>query len=403
MPRPVTYLSSEYPALSHTFIDREIQAIRTRDITVHTASVNRPAHLERMTDRERRESAETLYIKSVSPLSVIKTHFRLLKRAPLSYLRMTGKTLNLVRTHLRSLFKGAAYLAEAGVLLEWMEKRDSSHVHVHFANPSATVAMIASWYGTVDFSLSVHGPDVFYNVDPMALEPKFRQATFIRAISHYCRSQIQRLLPPAEWDKVHIVHCGVDPEQFGPRPDPGNEHPVILCVGRLVPAKGQHVLVRACALLAREGFRFKLVLVGDGPDRDSLARMVREYGLDDHVQLTGPLGQPEVRKWYDRADIFVLASFAEGLHVVLMEAMAKTIPSISTRITGHGELLRSGENGLLVPASDTDGLTDALRSLLTNPELRKQLGAAGRESVLAEFDLENNCAKMAELFASSNP
>lgn len=131
---------------------------------------------------------------------------------------MAGKTLNLVRSHLHSLFKGAAYLAEAGVLLSWMEKRGSSHVHVHFANPSATVAMIASWYGTVDLSLSVHGPDVFYNVDAMALEPKFREATFIRAISHYCRSQIQRLLPPGQWDKVHIVHCGVDPKQFAPGP-----------------------------------------------------------------------------------------------------------------------------------------------------------------------------------------
>lgn len=171
-------------------------------------------------------------------------------------------------------------------------------------------------------------------------------------------------------------------------------------MGRLVPAKGQHVLIRACALLAREGFRFRLVLVGDGPDGVSLKRMIREYGLSDHVELTGPLGQPEVRAWYDRADIFVLASFAEGLPVVLMEAMAKTIPSVSTRITGHGELIRSGENGLLVPASDTDGLTKALRSLLTDPKLRDRLGKAGRESVLAEFDLNANCVKMAELFTT---
>ncbi len=174
--------------------------------------------------------------------------------------------------------------------------------------------------------------------------------------------------------------------------------PQLLCVGRLVPAKGQHILLNACALLKNEGVRFHLTLIGDGPDRTSLEQFSREHGLEGAVTFTGVQGQDKVREWYDMADMFILASFAEGVPVVLMEAMAKEIPVISTRITGIPELIEHGHNGLLATPADTEDLARKIRTLIEDPEMRKRLGREGRKSVERRYNQHINNNKMVDLF-----
>jgi glycosyltransferase involved in cell wall biosynthesis len=246
--------------------------------------------------------------------------------------------------------------------------------------------------------MSVHGPDVFYNIDPLLLAEKVRRAAFVRCISYYCQSQLMRLVPPALWDKLDIVRCGINPEVFSPHRSLGNGVPEILCVGRLVPAKGQHILLEACNELRKRDVIFHLTYVGDGEDRPSLESLTREFGLTDSVTFTGAVGQHDVHKYYDYADIFVLASFAEGVPVVLMEAMAKEIPSVSTRITGVPELIDDGKDGILVSPSDVQGLADTLQELLSNKVLRRRLGANGRRKIIDKYNLSQNCPFMADLF-----
>ena len=273
-----------------------------------------------------------------------------------------------------------------------------AHVHVHFANPAATVAMIAAAHGSVHYSLSVHGPDVFYNVNPMLLAEKVKRARAVRCISYYCRSQLMRLVSHDLWTKFHIVRCGIDPDRFAPRPDPENEISEILCLGRLVPAKGQHILLEACGALGQRKVPFHLTFVGGGQDRDSLEALAHRLEIADRVEFTGPVGQDAVHEYYDRADLFVLASFAEGVPVVLMEAMAKEVVAVSTRITGIPELIEDGVDGVLVAPSHAEGLADKLQELIENPDLRRRLGAKGRAKVMERYDLGRNCRKMAQFF-----
>lgn len=398
---PVTdlaYLSSEYPAISHTFIFREVQALRRHGFRVHTASIRRPAHIDLMTDQERADAAQTLYIKNCGVAALVSAHAGLKLRHFVRYQRMFLYALGLWWKGPLSLFKSAAYFAEAGVLVRWMLRHEVSHVHVHFANPAATVALIAASSGLVTYSLSVHGPDEFYNINQDLIPEKVRNAVFARCISFYCRSQLQRVSPYADWDKFPIVRCGVDLSKFSLRTDPANAVPEILCVGRLVPAKGQHLLLKACHALREQGVKFHVTLVGGGPDRESLERLAHQLGLQDAVTFTGPVGQDAIHAHYDKADIFALPSFAEGLPVVLMEAMAKGIPCVTTSITGIPELVRDGETGLLAPASDWEGLADAIRRLIEDAPLRKRLGTAAREIVVREYDVFKNCASMAEAF-----
>ncbi len=398
MNKELVYLASEYPAVSHTFVFREIQALRSLGFVIDTASIRKSDRLEVMSQAERSEAENTFYVKAQPWLLILLAHAQLFFRAPHRYMAMA---LHALRYRFRAPLRSVAalgYFVEAGILVYWMLKRRRRHVHVHFANPAATVALIASRSGWVTFSLSVHGPDVFYNVDKNLLEEKFKHAVFVRCISYYCLSQVQRLLPIDQWSKCAIVRCGIDLAQFQPRPSPVANPPEILCVGRLTPAKGQAVLLHACRLLRVRGRAFHLTLVGDGPDRVMLESLAQELEIADAVHFAGAVGQHEIQAYYDRATVFVLPSFAEGLPVVLMEAMAKGVPCLSTRITGIPELIRHGENGLLVTPADVQGLAVAIEELLREPSTCERFSNEGRATVERDFDLGKNASTMASLF-----
>jgi colanic acid/amylovoran biosynthesis glycosyltransferase len=260
------------------------------------------------------------------------------------------------------------------------------------------VGLIAGRIFPIGFSMSVHGPDEFYDAPGYRLAEKIEGAAFICCIGYYCRSQLMKLSPPAHWPKLEIAPLGVDPSAFSPRPF--REHPSpfqILCVGRLVSAKGQHILVDAIAALLRAGHEVRLRLVGGGPDRASLEEQVGRLGLGDRVVFEGVVNQDRIRAIYAEADCFALASFAEGIPVVLMEAMAMEIPCVTTFITGHPELIRDGVDGVLVAPSDETALAEAIAGLIADPERRRRLGEAGRRRVIEKYDLENNTRRLADI------
>lgn len=395
--RSIAYLCSEYPAVSHTFIYREIESLRRAGMTVHTASIRKPSNLEYMTAPEQEEAARTMMVLDTPIPMMMKAHLHCLLKKPSGYLRMAAEGSKLLFKGPKSPLKALAYFAEAGILLEWIHRNGITHIHEHFGNPTALVALLMKSYGGMSYSISVHGPDIFYTVDSAMLAEKILNASFIRCISHYCRSQIMRISEAQRWNTLHIVRCGVDPDIYTVRPEPGNSIPNIICVGRLVPAKGQHILLEACSLLQKQGLVFKLTLVGDGPDRHSLEEFVASNNLEGTVTFTGVLGQDKVRIQYDKADLFVLASFAEGVPVVLMEAMAKEIPVISTCITGIPELIEHGHDGLLARPGDAVDLSNQILTLLENPALRQLFGKAGRRKVIANYSQHNNNLKMVDL------
>lgn len=289
-------------------------------------------------------------------------------------------------------------LIEVGIIVNWMFKKNISHTHVHFANPAATVMMIASFYKNISYSMSVHGPDIFYNIEANILTEKIKKALFVRCISFYCQSQLMRIVSYNYWQNFHIIRCGIDPKVYIPRPEPLNDKPELLCVGRLVSAKGQHILLQACSKLSEDNINYHLTFVGDGEDRPTLELSVNELNIKENITFTGAIGQDDVLPYYEKANIFVLASFAEGVPVVLMEAMAKEIPSISTRITGIPELIENNVDGILVDSSNVSELAQKLKELITNPDRLKQLGVNGRKKVLKKYDLNANCKALADIF-----
>jgi glycosyltransferase involved in cell wall biosynthesis len=389
----LAYLVSRYPAISHTFILREVLALRDLGFDIEVASINpggaAPAG---WTAQEKAETERTYCVKQTPKTAILATHLRGLLRHP-------GRYFAAGRYALRFGGYGLFYFVEAVLLAGWMERHRLTHLHVHFATPAASVGLILTRFAPVTMSITVHGPDEFYDVSSYHLTEKIEGAAFLCAIGSFARSQLMKLSDPAHWDKLEVTPLGVDPAQFAPRPfrrDP--ERFEILCVGRLTPAKGQHILLRALRRIrdARPGVLLRFV--GDGPDRESLEQATARLGLTDCVRFEGAVNQDRIRAFYDAADLFALASFAEGIPVVLMEAMAMTVPCVSTCITGIPELIRDGIDGLLVPASDDEGLAAAILRLIEDPDMRRRLGCAGRQRVIEKYDLARNIDRLAEVF-----
>ncbi len=379
---------------------REVLELRARGFEIEVASINPPDRpTTALTQTEKDEAETTFYVKRAGFRGAATAQLDMLLKRPRRYFTGLFFALSLARTDLRQLAFCFFYFVEAVMLARWMREKSLSHLHVHFATPAATVALILKRLASIEISITVHGPDEFYDVPGYFLLEKLRSARFVCAIGFYARSQLMKIAPASQWDKFEVAPLGVDPKLFEPQAiRTVSEMFEILCVGRLVPAKGQHVLISAVSQLVRSGRAVRLRLVGDGPDRQSLELEVRRLRLEESVCFEGALNQDRIRQRYETADVFALASFAEGIPVVLMEAMAMEIPCVTTWITGVPELIRHEIDGLLVGPSDVDALAAALLRLMDDAELRQRLGRAGRLRVQDRYDLSRNVTRLAEIF-----
>jgi len=404
----IAYLCSRYPAVSHTFVLREVKALRGLGAKIVTFSIRRAGsdHLLSVADRE--AFASTFAILPPRWTSLVRAHLKLAVRAPAAYLSTLALALRLAPSGLRGRLWQCFYFVEAVVLWSECRRHEIRHVHVHLANVAADVALLASHLGSAfepehpwSWSFTMHGPTEFADVHRHRLAEKVASAQFVVCISDYARSQLMALSPPEMWDRLRVVHVGLPIGQFTRSEDgrPLHDDPLIVCVGRHVPEKGQAVLLEAAALLRERGHEVVATLAGDGPSRPALERIAERLGIASQVRFPGAIGQDEIHALYDGASIFCLPSFAEGIPVVLMEAMAMELPVVSTRITGIPELIDDGHTGLLVAPGRADELADALERLLLDTSLARTLGARARQKVLQEFNEETSAEQLCTLFS----
>jgi colanic acid/amylovoran biosynthesis glycosyltransferase len=403
----IGYLCNLYPGISSTFITREVVALRGRGVEIDTLSIRRASGPHVLAPLHRREAATTFSVLPPTPSRLVGSHLRALAASPLRYLGALATAVRMSRPGARGLLWGMFYFAEAGIVWDECRRRGLRHLHVHFGNVACDVALLATCLGPRGdartprtFSFTVHGPTEFFELSENRLEEKARRAALVVCISNFARSQLMSITDYDEWEKLRIVHCGIDPDVFAPveRVRRSGEPLRILCVGRLVAVKGQAVLLEALADLRRRGMAVHLTLVGDGPSRAALERRATQLGLGEHVTFTGPMGDDRMPGFYADADVFCLPTFAEGLPIVLMEAMATELPVVTTPVAGIPELVEDRVTGRIVAPSDAGQLADALEELGREPELARRLGVAGREKVLAEFDIRDAAAELERLF-----
>ena len=399
LPRRVAYLINQYPKVSHSFIRREILALERQGVAVLRVAVRgwRDALPDPADEAER---ARTRYLlqRGLAPLLIAAA--RLALTQPGRFVAAARLALSMWRRSQRTLFHHLAYLAEAAELVGWLAGERIDHLHAHFGTNPAEVAMLARALGGPPYSFTVHGPEEFDHPEALGLGEKGRRAAFVVAISSFGRSQLYRWLPQMHWPKVQVVHCGLERAFHEGTAAGVAAAPRLVCVGRLCEQKGQLLLVQALQRVVARGVALELVLAGDGELRAEIEALIDRLGLRAQVRITGWIGSAEVRDEILAARALVLPSFAEGLPVVIMEAMALRRPVITTFVAGIPELVRDGENGWLVPAGDIDALASAIQACLAAaPDVLERMGSAAHRRVLERHDIDREAAKLAALFA----
>jgi len=392
----LAYLINQYPQPSQSFIRREILAHEAAGWPVERFTIRRfDGKLADPGDEA--ERGKTTAILGGGKLGLIKA---LLGQA----VSNTGNFLTALKLAIkngRTADRGGVllhlvYLGEACILLPMLRAKGIDHVHAHFGTNSTTVAMLTRVLGGPAYSFTVHGPEEFDRAygDGLALSDKLKHSKFAVTISEFGRGQMMRWTDAIDWPKLTIVHCGIDSTFLDAPlvPQPLNDR--VLCVGRIVEQKGQLLLVEAVAELKRRGVGIHLRLIGDGPMRPLLERFIIENKLEECVELLGSRSAADVRQEMLEARVIAMPSLAEGLPVVLMEALALRRPVITTQIAAIPELVDE-KCGWLIPAGAVDRLADALQEALSADAAKlTAMGDAGRRRVVERHNADREAERL---------
>ena len=394
----IAYFINQYPKVSHSFIRREILALERQGIEVQRIALRGwDAALQDSDDVAERD--KTRYVLQDGVKGLLKPLLQVLRAQPRGFCHALGLALRMGLRADRAWPYHLVYLAEACRVVQWLQASGAEHVHAHFGTNSTEVVMLANALGGPRYSFTVHGPEEFDKPQFLHMGEKVRRAAFVAAVSSYGRSQLFRWVAHEQWVKVKVVHCGLERSFHEGAAVAPPAAPRLVCVGRLCEQKGQLLLLEAARILLAKGVAFEMVLASDGEMREQIDALIARHGLQAHVRVTGWISSAQVREEILAARALVLPSFAEGLPVVIMEAMALRRPVLTTYVAGIPELVRQGENGWLFPAGAVEELATAMADCLAQPaDTLQRMGDAAYERVLQRHDIDTEAARLVSYF-----
>jgi glycosyltransferase involved in cell wall biosynthesis len=399
----IAYLTSLFARPSDTFIRNEVNQLRKLGVDVMTFSIRRPDISAGADDDVRRFQGETTYLLEDGAAAIIGRGFLQALSHPLRFARTAALAWRTAPSGVRGFFMQAAYLLEALYLSSLLKEQKVDLLHNHIGENSATVAMLASEFSGIPYSLTIHGPYIFYAPERWALDEKLARSAFTACISDFCRSQCLIFAPESAWPRVHVVRCSVQPEFVESRvPSESAMAPHFLCVARLCPEKGQAVLIDAVGCLVTAGHQLTVSIVGDGPGRPVLEQLICERKLEPNVKILGWQSSDRVQELLRNSTALVIPSFAEGLPIVAMESLAMRVPVIATNVAAISELVENGESGWLIPPGSVEQLADALKAASEcPPERLHKMGERGRARVLELHHPVRQAEQLKALFLSA--
>jgi len=393
----VAYLINQYPAVSHSFIRREIVALEELGIDVFRFSIRSLAS-ELVDPADKQELEKTRFILDIGIFGLVYSFLFVIFTSPFDFIKAFILACKIGWGKDKGIVIHLAYLLEACVLLRWILPLEIDRIHAHFAFNPTTVAMLCHALGGPAYSFTVHGPESIDRAIFLSLDEKIKRAAFVAAISEYTRSQLYRWCDDRYWSKIHLIHCGLSKQYLTQEITPVPQNSRLVCVARLSEQKGHTILLQAINNLVLEGFQLKLTLVGDGPLRAKMEGLIAQLNLQDYVEITGWVTNERVRQEIVDSQAMVLASFAEGLPVVIMETLALGRPVVSTYIAGIPELIEDGACGWLVPSGSVKDLTSAIRKILqASPAELAQMSKIGVEKVGKNHSVDLEASKLASL------
>jgi colanic acid/amylovoran biosynthesis glycosyltransferase len=402
---PLAYVMTHYPRVALSFISGEIDEIEALGGTIHPIAMNRPEPADLLSEDAKARQARTHYLKR-GWIGLLGTFLLASLRHPIGMSKLLWTAIKSSRGSLPITARRLSHLVQAALVAKICTDRNISHLHAQFGQAPATIAWFAAEILNFDarrrtsWSFTIHGFHDFVEDTVARLDLKAASASFVVCISDFTRSQLYRLIHPSLWPRAVVVRCGIDLSAFAMRsPRRQSPQPKLVSVGRLSSEKGQVVLLNACKLLMDRGVDVQLTLVGSGPLEGLILEEIARQGLGDRVRLTGELPPEQVREELESADLFCLTSFAEGLPISIMEAMAMGVPVVSTAISGIPELVVNGETGRTVPPGNVEALADAIAEMLGDSKKRGDIVSAARRRVESQHDRHHNVKELYALFS----
>lgn len=424
----IAYVLKGFPRFSEPFIANEIHLLERQGFRLRLYSIKQGDH-DRPQPVIARINAPLTTLPTVSSVSqtplitwlrdnlrkFTSSHRELIGKRPGVWLATLASAIAMGFRYRKGRIGGfrKVFIKEflqAGIIANDILKRpEVVHLHGHFCHGATTVTWFASRLTGLPFSFTAHAKDIYQGkLNPSDLLPRKLEASrFAVTCTEANKQHLDNLVDAANQARpVHRIYHGLDLERFAPSPrGPWGEEPVILGVGRLTRKKGFPTLIEALAQLHASGQRFRLRLIGeDGDDADEIQRRIGTSGFERRIEMAGAVPQDQLRAAYQDADLFVLPCRVvedgdrDGIPNVLAEAMAMELPVVSTTVSGIPEIVRDGDNGLLVAPDDAIGLAGAIGRLLDDPLLARRLGVAARRTITRVFDSTVTTEDLGALF-----
>ena len=400
----LAYVMTHYPRVALTYIAGEIDEVERRGGRLFPMVMNPPAPEDLTTEEALERHRRSIYLKA-SPMRVFLAALGAAAAHPIKMAGLAFLAIRSARSDLGIMGRRLVHLCYGALAAKDCRERKIRHLHAQFGLAPATIAWLACEILNFDrgeastWSFTIHGFHDFVNETESRLDLKAASAGFVICISDFTKSQLCRVTQPRYWDRFHVVRCGIDLAAFPVRePRPQREVPRIAIVGRLSPEKGHGILLGAVSKLSKEGMPLDVEIIGDGPFGEELRRLVSELGIEKSVVFSGELLPDEVARRLADADMFCMASFAEGLPISIMEAMAVGVPVVSTWIGGIPELAVDEVTALTVPPGNSEALAAAIRRLVGDHALRERLTSAARAAVERMHSRDSNGAQLTRLF-----
>ena len=398
MPLRLGYLIPQFPGQTHIFFWRELEALQARGVQPVLLSTRPPPPGLISHEWSAEATARTTYLARMDPAAALGGLVRL----------PPGDLLSAPRGEPRAFLRDMAMsIPAARRLVDHARREGIDHVHAHSCGRAALIAALAFRMGGPRYSLTLHGPLEDYGPGQRY---KWRHAAFATIITEKLRAEAETELAGYLPPRIAVQAMGVDTGRLSrdtpwQPPRPGEPLRIMSC-GRLNQVKGHQDLLQAIRMLRDAGHDARLVVAGEDDAggtgyRRVIEARIAELGLDDAVTLLGAVSEGEVRRHLLEAHVFALASWHEPLGVALMEAMSCEVPTIGTAAGGVAELIRDGQDGILVPPRDPPAMADAILRLAGDPNLARRLGQAGRERIVSGFGAEAGAETLIRLVAET--
>lgn len=386
----IVYILGYYPKISETFVLNEMLEVQRQGYEVEVFAHKKANELIVHPGTQKIE--KVYYFKSLNLLNLVMSHFQWLFKAPKYYLKALGIFL-VSDLNFKKVF--AVRLMD----IQSIVKSKPDHLHAHFGDYAADVAMLTHILTGIPYTFTTHRYDIF---DKPASNYAIKSSLALKhvTISNFNKDYIVSKFGVSPND-IEVIHCGIDFSKISKITHSGSDENLIVSIARLEKVKALENLIQACNFLNKQEIDFECQIIGEGSERENLEKLIGELHLENQIKLLGAKEQTEVFEILSRSKVLVLPSRSEGIPVSLMEAMALRVCVIGPDVNGVSELIEDGVNGFLVKPDDIEELTKKISLLLRDSDLRNKFMINAFERVKENFNLEIEVSKLISIWKKS--